>query len=80
MEPALITGLINMGGLGAAVLILYKLHTTSLATFAKELQSERDRNDRNLTTLWAKMDSLAEAWAAAKCKMPTDSYRDRGHD
>ena len=69
MDP-LVTGLINLGGLGAAVALLYKLHVQALSAFREEMKTERDRNDGNLARLFLKYDDLKTAVDAARCRAP----------
>ena len=68
MDP-ITGGLINAGGLGLAVAILYVLHRDSLKAFREEMKSERERNDRNLEKFFDKLDKIA---VAAVCRAPVN--------
>lgn len=48
MDPSLIPGLLNFGGVGVCAAVLLWLHVTSLKAFREELASERG----NCTEMW----------------------------
>lgn len=69
MDP-LLTGIAQLGGLGALAAAILMLHRESIKAFRDEMASERARNDANLAIFFNKMDALGSAWQGAQCRYP----------